>query len=107
MKRKKDPERREMEALVTAAIRNYRKMTQSAMCLVLFTEHYEKDPVALMQFALAILLDKPLYLTVPRGRLIPANVRAVAAGLEEYEDGNLEDLKRATERLLGKATKGM
>jgi hypothetical protein len=95
-----------MESLVRAALRNYHAMKDSFMVLVLFSENYEKDPVALMQFALAILLDKPLYLTVPKGRLIPANVRAVAAGIEVYEPGNMDDFERASKSLIQRATEG-
>jgi hypothetical protein len=95
--------KKQARALVGAAIDSKTKMAASAMALVLFTDHYERDPVALMQFALAILLDKPLYLLAPRGRLIPANVRAVAAGIEFYEPG---DEKAAAQRLLAKAIGG-
>jgi hypothetical protein len=102
------PSNKQMKQLVEAAWRNYEGMASSRMCLTIFSKGYEKDPVALMQFALAILLDKPLYLMIEKGRPIPANVRAVAAGIEEYDpSGPEEDFQAAATRLMTKATKGM
>ncbi|HEX4469519.1 MAG TPA: hypothetical protein VH080_08285 [Gemmatimonadaceae bacterium] len=105
-KRPRDSERDEMESLVRAALRNYHAMKDSFMVLTIFSADYQKDPVALMQFALAILLDKPIYLAVPNDRPIPANVRAVAAGIEVYERDNMDDFKRASEALMKRATQG-
>jgi hypothetical protein len=95
-----------MESLVRAALRNFHGMKDSSIVLTIFSEDYHKDPVALMQFAMAILLDKPLYLAVPKGRSIPANVRAVASGIEVYDPENMDDFKRASEALLKRATQG-
>ncbi len=70
--------------------------------LAIFTAAYERDPVALMQFALAVLLDKPLYLLAPTGRLIAANVRAVAAGIEFYDPDDPATFDHAMRRLMAK-----
>jgi hypothetical protein len=101
------PSRADMEALIDAARRTFTKMKRSQMCVSIFTEDYERDPVALIQFAAAILLDKPIYLLVPEGRVLAANVRAVAAGIEFYPPGDEAALKAASERLLRKAVTGM
>jgi hypothetical protein len=102
----KKPSRAEMEGLIDAALRNFEGMRHSRIVISIFTESYERDPVALMQFALAVLLDKPLYLLAPAGRAIPANVRSVAAGIETYEDTEASRTA-AMERLVKKARQGM
>lgn len=81
-----------------AVRRNLPPMRESAMFLALFTENYEKDATAVLQFGLAVLLDKPIYLVMPRGTHLPENLRRIAKGIGEYD--SIEDCGAVTKRLL-------
>jgi hypothetical protein len=91
----------EQEWLEAAAKRNGDIIKESKVFFSLFTENYEKDPLCILQFGIAILLDKPIYLLVPRGTHLSGNMMRLARGFEYYEAGNDEDLKAATARLVG------
>ena len=75
-------------------------MRQSAVCLTLFTENYKTGTESLLQFALAMMLDKPILLLVKRGTTIPQNVRKVAQRIEFFDEGNPDSLADASKRLL-------
>lgn len=93
---------REFEEYVRAAVRrNLPKIEESAIFLAIMSDDYEKDAVACLQFGLAVLLDKPIYLLVKRGMKIAENVRRMAHGLEEYD--TLDDYEYAAKRLLERA----
>lgn len=71
---------------------------QSHVFLTVFTDHYKESADALLQFAIAVMLDKPIYLLVKEGTDIPAKVRCLADGLEFFRDQS--DVYAATQRLL-------
>ena len=77
-----------------------KKMSESAVCVSLFTDNYKEGTESLLQFAVAMMLDKPIYLLVPRGTAIPRNVQKVAQGMEYFDLGNPDSLADATKRLL-------
>lgn len=79
------------------------KMGQSAICLSLFTDSYGKDVQSVVQFGLAVLLDKPIYLLVAEGVKIPEHVKKVSSGIEFYAPQNQESATAATHRLLEQA----
>lgn len=76
-------------------------MGESAICLSMFTDNYKKGIDSMLQFAIALMLDKPLYLLVREGTTIPAKVRQIADGIEFYKDEL--DAIEASKRLLKKA----
>ena len=94
-----DPRDEYMRAAVS---RTFDKVENSAGFLAMFTEAYKRDPSALMQLGMAVVLDKPLLLLVAAGVEIPENVRRLARAIETYS--NLDDIGLATTRLLQKAT---
>lgn len=79
------------------------RMGESAICLNIFTEDYGKDIPSLIQFALCLLLDKPLFLLAPEGRKIPESVKKVASGIEFFVPNDNASMQAATHRLLAKA----
>lgn len=79
------------------------KMGQSAICMNIFTEDFGKDIGSLIQFSLAVMLDKPIYLLAPEGRKIPELVKKVASGIEFYIPENQDSMHAATHRLLAQA----
>lgn len=70
----------------------------SAVCLHLFTENYKKGIDSLLQFSLAMMLDKPIYLLAPEGTTIPENVRKVALGIEFFDPNDKASMARAVDR---------
>lgn len=81
--------------------RNLPRIQDSAIFLALFTNNYEKDALAVLQFGLAVLLGKPIILVMPRGTKLPENVRRLAKGIGEYD--SIEDAALVTRRLLEEA----
>lgn len=63
------------------------------------TDSFEKDPVCLIQFAMAMLMDKPLLLLVPVGRVVPTRVIKVATKICYYDHESPDSLKKATKEL--------
>lgn len=81
-----------------AAERTFEKLTDSQCFVALFSEAYQRDPVALLQLGMAVVLDKPILLLVKQGVHIPENVRRLARAIEEYNTP--DDAALATERLI-------
>lgn len=84
--------------LRAAVSRTFDKVSESAAFISLFTEAYQRDPKALMEFGMAIVLDKPVYLLVQTGTPIPDNVFRLARAIE-YFDAE-DDVELATRRLI-------
>lgn len=81
------------------------RMGESAICLSIFTDDYKKGIDSLLQFAVAVMLDKPIFLLVQEGTTIPERVKRVADGIEFYKrDADGSSLKEASTRLLRQAT---
>jgi len=81
------------------------KIQKSSIFLSLFTENYKSDPVAALQFGIAILLNKPLFFAVERGTVINDNIKGVAHGIEYYDASDPISLERAVKKLTDKAEK--
>jgi hypothetical protein len=86
-----------------ALARLHEMVADSSVFLSLFTENYKRDPTALVQLVFALMLDKPIYLLVPRGVPVPKGMRRLADGIEEWDLGVQESLERATARLINRA----
>lgn len=74
-----------------------KKMDSSAVCISLFTDDYKKGADSLLQFAIALMMDKPILLLVKKGTVIPKKVQQVADRIEFFETP--DDLYGATKRL--------
>ena len=79
----------------------FEKVGSSAIGITLYTDSYKDDPKALMELAELIVLDKPIYLLVKRGSIIPEKLRAISDSVIFYDDG--DDMQGATESLLATA----
>jgi hypothetical protein len=71
-----------------AAERNAKGMEDCGFFLGLFSGKYKEDSLCLLQFGLAMVLDKPIVLVVEPGTKIPKNVRRVAVGILECDIGD-------------------
>lgn len=78
-------------------------MESSAICLSIFTKDYARSIDSLLQFSVALMMDKPLYLLVPSSQNVPEHLKKIASGIETYEEGNKESMYQATRRLLENA----
>jgi hypothetical protein len=81
-----------------AVSRTFDKVKDSAVFLTIFTNAYARDPAALMQLGMAVVLDKPLLLLVEEGTPIPENIKRMARAIETYR--SMDDLEFATKKLL-------
>jgi hypothetical protein len=85
-------------------VQTAQRMGSSAICLNIFTKDYASGMDSLLQFALAIMLDKPIYLLAEEGVVVPEHVKRIASAIEFYKpDDDGESMKAATLRLLAAA----
>lgn len=96
--------KKEIEQLLEIVKKSAEKIDQSTVFLSLFTDSYAKDPLVLMQLALALLLDKPLFFLVPHGVRLPPRLEQIADLVERYDP---EDVKSAQEAVKAILTKSM
>lgn len=81
------------------------KMDNSAVFLGICSENFAEDPTCLMQFALAVLLDKPLFLLIEKGVNPGKHLIRILEGYEFYEPGDDKSAKKASEKLGKKINK--
>lgn len=83
----------------------FEKIDGSAVFLSICSQNFIKDPYCLMQFGLAILLDKPLFLLIEKGVRPSKHLLRILEGYEFYEQGDIESAKQASMRLILKSKK--
>lgn len=78
--------------LKEAVDRNREGMASSQIFVQLWDEQMAREPIAILQVGLAVLLDKPIYLVVPPGTRarLPRNLQALARDVLEIEVGDKE-----------------
>ena len=96
-----DPQRTE---IVRYAQTTAERMGQSAFVLQLFTDNFAKGIDSLVQFAVAVMLDKPVFILAPEGTRIPEKVKRMADGIEFYVPDSQASMREATNRLIALAT---
>lgn len=77
------------------------RIKSSSIFMGLFSGSYRKDPVPLLQLALAIVMDKPVGLIVLEEETVPEHLKKIAFHIEYVKD--LSEMEGATKRLLEKA----
>jgi hypothetical protein len=88
------------KALRDAARRNYEGLSGSRTFCLLWNEQMVDEVIPLLQMGLAVYLDKPIVVLLPKGRVLTGNVRAMATAIEEYDPDDPASLDAAVERLL-------
>lgn len=84
------------------------KVKTSDVFLSIFTTHYERDPKAVLEFGIAILLDKPIFVVAPLGTKIPRSVQRIASGINFFDpasEKSLEDAITGLSMAIGEARK--
>lgn len=107
MGKKKKREEEAVEELRAWAKHALRGVGESHIFTMLWAPsilNISEQPVAALQFAAAVLLDKPIFILAPEGAVLPGRVKALANGIEFYAPDDPASLKRATIRLMSKAT---
>ena len=88
------------KALRDATRRNFEGLSGSATFCLLWNEQMVDEVIPIIQMGLAVYLDKPIVILTPKGSAIPANLRAMATAIEEFDPDDRESLNAATERLV-------
>ena len=96
---------RDEELLKKAVKESAGKIADSDVFVSIFSESYQKDPVCLIQLALSILIDKPIYLLIVKGTKTPKGLIRIAAGYVFCEDGSEESVRIASKILKAKIEK--
>lgn len=76
------------------------KMGESAFSLTLFTDNFAKGIDSLLQFAVAVMLDKPILLLVPTGVVVPETVKRIAVAIEYCDMNDKAAMDTAVKRLI-------
>ena len=79
---------------------NREKISGAVVFMELFNEKIAEEPIPMMQLGMAVMLDKPILLLVPRGAKIPRNLVVMAKAIEYFDPGGNGSLKAAVEKLL-------
>jgi len=90
------------KALREATRRTFEGLSGSRGFCLLWNERMVDEVIPIIQLGLAVYLDKPILVLMPTGSVLPANVRAMATGIEEYDPDDPVSLQAATERLVRK-----
>jgi hypothetical protein len=87
------------KALRKAARKNADLIGSSHWFLVLFNDRMVEEVVPLIQMGLAVYLDKPVVLLVPRGAVVPMNLRRLALHIAEFDPADPTSMEAATRSL--------
>lgn len=90
---------KELEELKKAAKSSAEKIELSGVFLSVGSKNYTDDPVAMIQFALAIFMDKPIGFIALEGVEVPKNVMKIAT-VVFANDNSKESVQDATKELL-------
>lgn len=88
------------KALRDAVRRNYEGLSGSRTFCLLWNPKMVDEVIPIVQMGLAVFLDKPIVVLMPKGSTLSANVRAMATAIEEFDPGDDASLNAALERLV-------
>ncbi len=84
-----------------AVRRNYEGLSDSKTFCLLWNEKMLDEVIPILQMGLAVYLDKPIVVLFPKGQgALPANIRAMATAIEEYDPAGPASLNAAVARLV-------
>ena len=89
----------DIERLKKAAKESCDKIEKSNCFVAIYSDNYTNDPVCLMQLALAILLDRPMFLLFPKGFAPPKNLIRILDGYVCIEGDDETSIARAAVKL--------
>lgn len=80
-------------------------MNDTDIFLSIFTDNYLDDSRCLIELAMSIVLDKPMFLLIQKGTRLNQHFSRLIDGYEYYDKNNEESLKRGTINLNNKIEK--
>ena len=83
------------EALRQFMVKITEQIKSSEIFLTLFTQNYANSPLCLFQLAMAISLDKPIYLLIEEGIMPSTKIMKIIDGWEFFKRNDDADIKRA------------
>lgn len=86
-------------SLRDAVRENYQKISGSTVFCVLYNEKMINQVIPIVQMGLAVYLDKPIVLLVPKGVHVAANLRAMATAIAEFDPADPASLDVAIQAL--------
>lgn len=78
---------------------NVEKITDSEIFLGMMSGKFD-DPLQCLQFGIAVMLDKPIYLVVAEGTKLPRNLLRMAQKVEYVAWGDTDSMSAAVNRIL-------
>lgn len=88
-----------MNSLYEETEKSKREISSSTIYLSIFTENFTRDPVCLIQLALAVILDKPIMILVADGTKVPKNIIRLAHRIDTCDPKILGSVEAAAERM--------
>jgi hypothetical protein len=95
----------ELDKLKIVIEKSYLEIFESDSILGIYTQNFCQDPVCIIQLALGILWDKPLFFLIEKGTRIPKNFLRILKGYEFYDKNDEDSAKCAMLKLIRKAKK--
>ena len=92
----------ELEDLIRAAKESAKEIGKSGAFVAITPEDYQKDPVMLIQLALAILMDRPIFLLVDSSFAPSSKLLKVCDNWEFFDRGDEQSIRAATKRMFEK-----
>jgi hypothetical protein len=83
-----------------ATRRNFEGLSGSKTFCLLWNAKMVEEVIPILQMGLAVYLDKPIVVLMPKGNVLPGNVRAMATAVEEYDPNDDATMNAAVERLV-------
>lgn len=74
------------------------KIKNSALFLTLITENFFRDPIAMIQLGLAIMLDKPIVIVTVDNTAVPKHLALIAKSIHKFE--NTKELDEGIRKIL-------
>ena len=88
--------------LKAIAKENFAKISDSNIFLLLFNEKMVEEVVPLIQMGLAVYLDKPIAILMPKGARLSMNLQRLGVATEEFDPEDQASFEAASMRLLQK-----
>lgn len=78
---------------------SYKSIDQSGGFISLYTKNFVDDPLCALQLGYAIMMDKPIYLLVEKGQIVPEALRRAAASVDIFESKDHPSFKEAVNNI--------
>jgi len=88
--------------LKAIAKESFDRIGDSSIFLLLFNEKMVEEVIPLIQMGLAVYLDKPIAILMPKGARMSMNLQRLGVATEEFDPEDTASIEAASMRLLQK-----